>query len=480
MVKASFWQEDEGQWHEIGQMVVNNGSMPEIQGELDWLDYGLAFPSSTLGKDITWAENAEEWMVAMSEAYAGTEVRIDIERSAPVVAQEHIPVVAGEHIPVLEKPISLPGIPSDVPAEQPETIKRDRGLLYALLGAPLVTMLFHSLIMLGISIPFGFVFVLVVGGAPSLESLSGAILFLVGIYALLSLFVYIKLLVRQYQKVVTRSKSTGVGISSILMTVIGIPSILLGVSIALAVPSFLSQQNAANISSHKQSMTVIYKDARAYAVDYDGKYQTSEALAQDVQASEPQYKIEPITSMTNPVRDVYYVQAQQGGSDLAIYTFTQDKKLEAFSTNGSALVFKELPLSEQEDSLLSDQNQSAETTEPPSNNPSNPVLNPAIAAQTSKAKQDITIAFKSYYAGTITETFATAEAAVASVKQSEPGISIAPFTSLEDVAKSPGTTFLELSSSEGAFYTPTTTSIVKGSFVPGQGFSLDFTELPLP
>lgn len=79
MIKAVFLQQSESDWQEIGTLMVENGSSPKVTGNLEWVDYSLELASSRLGRNITWAEDAEQWVYALCEAYQGTEIQIIVE-----------------------------------------------------------------------------------------------------------------------------------------------------------------------------------------------------------------------------------------------------------------------------------------------------------------------------------------------------------------------------------------------------------------
>lgn len=66
-------------WQQIATLKVHNGLAPETTGDVSWIDFTMSLESSKLQKEITWAENAEEWLVALAEAYNQTEdVRVEI------------------------------------------------------------------------------------------------------------------------------------------------------------------------------------------------------------------------------------------------------------------------------------------------------------------------------------------------------------------------------------------------------------------
>ena len=86
--------------------------------------------------------------------------------------------------------------------------------------------------------------------------------------------------------------------------------LIIGILIAIAAPSFLGQQNKAHDSKAEQTLNTAYKNAKAYAVEFEGQYSGGvNAVAAALTAAEPGLNV---VTAAAPATDQLQVSAATG------------------------------------------------------------------------------------------------------------------------------------------------------------------------
>lgn len=187
-MQAVFWRAIQGQYQYIGRIVL--GQVLETEGDLGWLDYGLMPYSKILKRPVSWQENPKEWLVALSDHYQGTELRIVVED-----------------------------------AQRDKDLDKQHSV-YAYVVAPLVCWSLYVLTMLLLAVPCGF---LIYETSKSVDTSSIEDAFEFGFFALMIVSVYgfigigafIAFLIRQYRKVLARvSRSSSLPAISVSITLL--------------------------------------------------------------------------------------------------------------------------------------------------------------------------------------------------------------------------------------------------------------------
>jgi type IV pilus assembly protein PilA len=124
--------------------------------------------------------------------------------------------------------------------------------------------------------------------------------------------------------------------------------LIIGILIAIAAPSFLSQQNKAKDSAAQQALAVAYKDAKAFSVNINGNFvgtdnnnvnQTATSLAAAIGSSEPQYTVAVTAAVgsagLNPgANNVYVVSGGTSGNNLTLENLSNSGTLQVLRVTG--------------------------------------------------------------------------------------------------------------------------------------------------